>query len=691
MPDANIHAFPLNRHWGVTDERGLNLSQCDMYHPVFLKFIPGESELRKGPILPGMDQNHRNWILAYEHGSPDNETAKDYLKLGSSYQDHVLKLWISLEKGAFFDGETFTATNPFITPWMNFGTFEASDLDEGRKAFRNYLYDWQSETRSGRKPLIYYNTWGWQRDEENSYLNLSNIKDVRSGHKVYCDATVYDPLPYYHKDADGGPRKFFAPDEVLLDLPRLLQEIDAAYQLGADVFVIDDGWYDWMGDWQINPQWGAAGLAMIVKHLQDYGMRLGLWLAPTCIDPNSSFFKAHPENLARDQQGEVVPSRFGRKMACLVSQNYAEMFVAKCKRLIDLGCTYFKWDALDGWYCYSDQHEHGNSEHDPEARGHRYGYEFVRTVSAMAEQLIAYCPELVIVYDVTESGRNVGLDFLSQGRFFWMNNGASGSHDFSNYRAKSMRTIYQQYHSIIPLILQTSAQYPHLLTIQPKNRKAYGSQEYKIYSALVGGYGFWGNLKKMSIDERLLANEILLRYKQIAASVVAIRPKVTGSIGSSPEIWEFIDDHNAQGQVIAFSGAVMRYTYHTAPINRDRFLGIIGHAYQLLEDNRLEFNFEFTEPDSVRSAFILGNNTSGLWIKSATCWIKNLFFKSQTTLLVQNGAPGRIILCYPKLKKTPMVNFESRYLNYTIEDTANQRVLHFDIHKADCSIEIEIE
>lgn len=389
MPDANIHAFPLNRHWGVTDERGLNLSQCDMYHPVFLKFIPGESELRKGPILLGMDQNHRNWILAYEHGSPDNETAKDYLKLGSSYQDHVLKLWISLEKGAFFDGETFTATNPFITPWMNFGTFEASDLDEGRKAFRNYLYDWQSETRSGRKPLIYYNTWGWQRDEENSYLNLSNIKDVRSGHKVYCDATVYDPLPYYHKDADGGPRKFFAPDEVLLDLPRLLQEIDAAYQLGADVFVIDD--------------------------------------------------------------------------------------------------------------------------------------------------------------------------------------------------------------------------------------------------------------------------------------------------------------HNAQGQVIAFSGAVMRYTYHTAPINRDRFLGIIGHAYQLLEDNRLEFNFEFTEPDSVRSAFILGNNTSGLWIKSATCWIKNLFFKSQTTLLVQNGAPGRIILCYPKLKKTPMVNFESRYLNYTIEDTANQRVLHFDIHKADCSIEIEIE
>lgn len=55
----------------------------------------------------------------------------------------------------------------------------------------------------------------------------------------------------------------------------------------------------------------------------------------------------------------------------------------------------------------------------------------------MAE-LTAYEPGLVIEIDVTEDRHSmVGLAMLAEGKFFWMNNGASGYGDYSQYRAKS--------------------------------------------------------------------------------------------------------------------------------------------------------------------------------------------------------------------------------------------------------------
>ena len=83
MPTADINAFPSKRPWGPTDERGLNLSQCDMYHPVLTQFEVNRKLYLKGPILIGCNESNQNWIIAYEHGSPDNDPDRDYLKIGA--------------------------------------------------------------------------------------------------------------------------------------------------------------------------------------------------------------------------------------------------------------------------------------------------------------------------------------------------------------------------------------------------------------------------------------------------------------------------------------------------------------------------------------------------------------------------------------------------------------------------------
>lgn len=680
LPDANVNAFPLNRHWGETDARGLNLSQCDMYHPAFLPFSAGEKSLRKGPILLGKNTPHL-WILAYEHGSPDNDRSRDFLQIGTEPGDSNLCTWVTCRKGAYFNNEIFSREKPFSTVWVDFGTYNQPDFDSGRQTFRDFLYFWQSENPATRRPLIYYNTWGWQREEEHDYVNFERSGDTRTGRRIYGNATVYPPVEYVNLNSMQHPRRNFAPDEVLLNESRLLLEIDHAHEIGADVFVLDDGWYNWMGDWELNPQLGADGFTRIKDRLDARGMRLGLWLAPICIDSHAEVYQNHPEFLARDENGEIRPSRFGRNLGCMISPGYAADFVQKCKNLIDLGCTYFKWDALDGWYCHATGHGHGDAGESTTSRGERYGYEFVRRINQMAQELTSYCPELVIVYDITETGRAVGLDFLSQGRFFGMNNGASGYYDQTNLRARSMRTIYNRYHSILPTALLTSAQYPHDRRTEPKSRRVSGSQDYKIYSTLVGGNGFWGDLGKMAPDERQNVREIISRYKRVAVTVVTVRPRVNGTIGSSPEIYEFIDSQKAEGQVIAFSGSICREKYLTQKIRPTQLLGVLNHAFRLV-DSKLQFDFEFTEPESARAAFVIGQNDFGARIEASTCWLRDIRIPD-SELVIQNGAPGEVTLFWPERLGQPEITGVS---DFKLTPVAKGVQVHFYLATADCQI-----
>ncbi len=641
LPDADIDAFPVQRHFGPGQGNGANLSQCHMYHPDFIDFSPLEARRSKGPVVVGLSPGRHGWIVAYEHGSPDNDPVRRYLDINTTPADSLLAVNVTAARGACLPGEKITRDRPFKTVWVLSGVFDGRSFDAGLAALWDFLFHWQSAQRSTRKPLFYYNTWGWQRDDQREYVNFEQLKQTRQGTDIYGDATVYGPLTYYNVSGRGGPRKNLSPRDVLRNEERLLREIDYAHQLGVDVFVLDDGWFDWMGDWNVDTRAFPNGLGPVKKKLDACGMRLGLWMAPFCLHKNSRVYQDFPEYLAVGRDGQNLKGGWNREMACLVS-GYADIFIEKSKKLIDMGCTYFKWDGLDGRYCCAGGHDHGGSRHAPPLRGERYGYELINVVTNIAAQLNEYCPDLVIVYDITEKGRHVGLEFFSQGRFFWMNNGASGYDDLSHYRAKSMRTILSLYHRVVPPVLQTFADYPH-------NASPYFAQMYNVGSSLLGGgHGFWGDLSEMSKRQRQNVGDILRAYKKTAGTVTAVRPHVSGTVGASPEIFEILDPVKSEGEVVAFSGAAGRHTFRSREIDPQRFLGVLRHAYEL-KHNRLEFLFEFTEPDAVRPAFILGRNRFGARVVRSTCWLEDISIKDGV-LTVRNGAPGHITVFWPRTR-----------------------------------------
>lgn len=86
------------------------------------------------------------------------------------------------------------------------------------------------------------------------------------------------------------------------DLPVLEDIASRAAALGAERFVLDDGWFgrrdddsSSLGDWVVDPRKYPEGLGPFIDHVHRLGMTFGLWFEPEMVSPDSDLFRARPD------------------------------------------------------------------------------------------------------------------------------------------------------------------------------------------------------------------------------------------------------------------------------------------------------------------------------------------------------------------------------------------------------------
>jgi len=86
------------------------------------------------------------------------------------------------------------------------------------------------------------------------------------------------------------------------DLESLNSLIDAAAGVGAERFVLDDGWFRHrrsdnagLGDWYVDESIYPDGLHPVADRVRRHGMEFGLWFEPEMVNPDSDLYRAHPE------------------------------------------------------------------------------------------------------------------------------------------------------------------------------------------------------------------------------------------------------------------------------------------------------------------------------------------------------------------------------------------------------------
>lgn len=125
----------------------------------------------------------------------------------------------------------------------------------------------------------------------------------------------------------------------------------AAAEVGAEVFVVDDGWFRGrtsdraaLGDWEADLQRIPGGLASLADGVRALGMRFGLWVEPEAVSPDSDLYRAHPE-WAHQVAGRPLETLRNQYVLNLGRPEVEEWVLGTLRRLLGDGdITYLKWD-----------------------------------------------------------------------------------------------------------------------------------------------------------------------------------------------------------------------------------------------------------------------------------------------------------------------------------------------------------
>ena len=86
------------------------------------------------------------------------------------------------------------------------------------------------------------------------------------------------------------------------DHERLVEMARATADLGAELFVLDDGWFgerdsddSSLGDWVVDRRKLPGGLAPLAAEVEAMGLQFGLWIEPEMVSPRSRLFAEHPD------------------------------------------------------------------------------------------------------------------------------------------------------------------------------------------------------------------------------------------------------------------------------------------------------------------------------------------------------------------------------------------------------------
>ncbi|QCB94268.1 alpha-galactosidase [Cellulomonas shaoxiangyii] len=135
------------------------------------------------------------------------------------------------------------------------------------------------------------------------------------------------------------------------DLGRLTALADAAAAIGAERYVLDDGWFgsrrddrSGLGDWYVSDEVWPDGLHPLVDHVTGLGLQFGLWVEPEMVNPDSDLARAHPEWMLQVPGRLPRPSRHQQVLDLANADAWQHVLERLDALLTEYDIAYLKWD-----------------------------------------------------------------------------------------------------------------------------------------------------------------------------------------------------------------------------------------------------------------------------------------------------------------------------------------------------------
>jgi alpha-galactosidase len=285
--------------------------------------------------------------------------------------------------------------------------------------FKKYLAPGEKFT-SPRTFIGLYQGEKWQDAFEGPFADL-----VREKLGVRFFEKKDPPLSYYNS---------WLPWRWDIDEKLIRESIDAVAETGFEVFTIDEGWEDAMGDWNPDPKKFPNGLQPLCDHIIEKGMKPGLWISIASAFGDSRAVLEHPEWTIKDKTGRPanLHSTAGWNGHPLVTMSLATPWydhnLAKIKEIVR-ACrlAYLKIDLAAVNSCYVlDYDFSGDYEPKPPFyKDHDSSYyALFERVQSFFDDLHHAFPELIIDCTYEVMGRYNLTDFgtIQHADVNWLSN-----------------------------------------------------------------------------------------------------------------------------------------------------------------------------------------------------------------------------------------------------------------------------
>jgi len=275
---------------------------------------------------------------------------------------------------------------------------------------------------------------------------------------------------------------------------KLISLAEAAAEVGAERFVLDDGWFGGrrcqekgLGDWYVSEEVLPNGLQPLVDKVRSLGMEFGIWFEPEMVNPDSELYRNHPDWILNAPGVEQVPFRY--QVALDLTKPEVVEYLFECMSAVigKYQVDYVKWDM-------------NRDIHHPGSDGHAATHKQTLALYALMRRLRETYPNLEIE-SCASGGARADYGVLANTDRIW----TSDSND-----ALDRQTIQRGASYFFPLPIMGAH-------VGPRNCHITGREltmDFRAGTAIFGHMGIEADLSKESEEDRHILGNAVDLYKQ---------------------------------------------------------------------------------------------------------------------------------------------------------------------------------
>lgn len=274
-----------------------------------------------------------------------------------------------------------------------------------------------------------------------------------------------------------------------------------AAELGAEVFVVDDGWFGardndhaGLGDWMVSPAKFPHGLNPLIARVNALGMRFGLWIEPEMVNPDSDLYRAHPDWVYYFRHRSRTEGR-NQLVLNLAREDVREWVFATLNRLLsEHPIEFVKWDMNR---YFSEPGWPDEAGRNPE----RIWLDHVRHLYEVIDEVRRRHPKVAFESCAAGGGR-VDLGILSRVEQVWPSDNTDALD-----RLRIQEGFSYAYAPRVMMCWVTDC--PNFVT------KRTVPLRYRFHVAMAGALGIGGDLSRWTLQELEEARGFIATYKRV--------------------------------------------------------------------------------------------------------------------------------------------------------------------------------